>query len=793
MKKNIILAIILTIFFSIILVACSSDKSYRSVKIFSFRGTCNIIRGNKQLELVKEQKIKNNDELQVKEESQAILKLDSDKFVCVKENTSVKFVATGKENKTKTRLHVNNGGVVVEVKEKLKDSESFEIASSNSVMAIRGTQISFDVDKTSDSVTTTFSILTGQTETFLYKDETMNSTTLVHDKMMSYTTSLNKTTDEIYDIYDSLEKVSIDDNDLETIYNTTKEDLTVDKANEIIGIVNEFERDEKIDERTSKEIVDLNIDSSIEYGSNLYNHFLNENKLNLYYRSNSDSEFVLYEGDNYLNIGSYEVKLYGSNYESEIKTIEITKANINLPINFTQSLENGEFMLNVSLDDNVFLNSPFALEKDGREYKYNIGVTLTMADRGTLLDTFILDYNTKEHIYTFANPINIDVAYVFNLPTDVFSVKNDTEYLYNFEPMFVSNNFYLSTNDNSTLAYSSMNYYHADGSYIGYYANYKMDDSTEYIKESLETDTRTNEKYINLGNTGNFQTLSIYYTVEQNDEILDRSSELVYSFDNLNLSANYEYNFNSDNSFFTYNSNTINAYFDTGFVNNSNYDLSYKIDYALLTITNEVEYSYSNVKSVFESDRYAVINDIPKDGKTYAICGFRVCYTDEDGLVYMISEDENDYSMDLYKLYSTTSIVFGSGESTNDGYVYELTVNVSNIYPLDNIEIVLTDEENNKYTFNNFDENGSQTISEINSYYSTLYLRYNYNEVMSITGQFANELFDTTDYSNISRLYIKTDEQFTMLKEAFENKYNITIDGNYHSYIGDAIVGIEAQ
>lgn len=120
MKKNLFLSFITLVLFSIILIGCSKEKAYRSIKIFSYKGTCNIIRGKKELDLAKEMKIKNNDELQVKEDSQAVLKLDNDKFVCVKENTDVKFVATGKENNTKTRLHVNNGGVIVEVKENFK-------------------------------------------------------------------------------------------------------------------------------------------------------------------------------------------------------------------------------------------------------------------------------------------------------------------------------------------------------------------------------------------------------------------------------------------------------------------------------------------------------------------------------------------------------------------------------------------------------------------------------------------------------------------------------------------------
>ena len=332
MKKNLFLSVITLVLFSILLLGCSKEKAYRSIKIFSYKGTCNIIRGKKELDLAKEMKIKNNDELQVKEDSQAVLKLDNDKFVCVKENTDVKFVATGKENNTKTRLHVNNGGVIVEVKEKLQDKESFEIASSNSVMAIRGTQISFDVSKTTDSITTTFSILTGNTETYLYKDETMNSTTLIHDKMMSYTTSLSKTTDEIFKLYDSFKPVEITDVDLKEKYNTGKLDITNEMIDEIVNATNEFER---IDNKINKTI-DFTISANVAYGTNPIdsitisddiNEFVNVKYL---FSQSLDGEF---KEESNLSVGKWYIKIVADNaYESLVRDFKVVKEKVEFDI-----------------------------------------------------------------------------------------------------------------------------------------------------------------------------------------------------------------------------------------------------------------------------------------------------------------------------------------------------------------------------------------------------------------------------------------------------------------------------
>ena len=376
MKKNLFLSFLIAIMFSFILIGCSKANAYRSVKIFSFKGTCNIIRGKKQLDLAKEMKIKNEDELQVKEDSQAILKLDNDKFVCVKENTDVKFVATGKENNTKTRLHVNNGGVIVEVKEKLKDSESFEIASSNSVMAIRGTQISFDVSKTSDSITTTFSILTGTTETFLYKDETMNSTTLIHEKMMSYTTSLNKTTDEIYKLYDKFKPVDITETDLKEKYNTEIVDITNEKIDEIVNITNEFEREETKINKT----IDFTIDSTLVYGDNPINSIkitddIND-LVNVKYLFSQDENGEFNETDN-LSVGKWYVKIVADNaYESIVKEFNIIKKNVEF--NIDQTIEYSDNLLSKISGVTDVYNLKISKTIDGIYQLYNINQPLEL-------------------------------------------------------------------------------------------------------------------------------------------------------------------------------------------------------------------------------------------------------------------------------------------------------------------------------------------------------------------------------------------------------------------------------
>ncbi|MCR5308450.1 MAG: FecR family protein, partial [bacterium] len=358
MKKNIISIIGIMFLLTIslfILTSCSNDESYRIVKIFSYTGNCQVVRENNTLAVQKDMKLKNNDELQVSASSNAILKLDNDKFVNVKENTNVKLEATGKENKTKTRLHVLNGGVIVEVKEKLKDDEAFEIASSNSVMAIRGTQISFDVDKTEDSITSTFSILKGETEIFLYKDENMDSTSLIHDYMMSYTTSLIKSTDEIYKIYDRGGFKKLTDDELFEKYGIKKKPISNDRINEIVKSVNDFEKEE---DEIVNGVLNFDIPTEISYNVNPKdvvallddNRYIDLLNVKFLYSSSIDGTYNEYDSSNPLSVGTWYCKVDAGNaYVSEAIEFSVVKAKVNFEIGDSVAYKtNPNTIINVS-------------------------------------------------------------------------------------------------------------------------------------------------------------------------------------------------------------------------------------------------------------------------------------------------------------------------------------------------------------------------------------------------------------------------------------------------------------
>jgi len=93
-KKKIVLfssiggALLLAAIILIIVLCIPKGNAYRSIKLFDFENSVTINRDGSNLTATKNMKLKNDDEINVGSSSKAILKLDSDKFIMAKENTT---------------------------------------------------------------------------------------------------------------------------------------------------------------------------------------------------------------------------------------------------------------------------------------------------------------------------------------------------------------------------------------------------------------------------------------------------------------------------------------------------------------------------------------------------------------------------------------------------------------------------------------------------------------------------------------------------------------------------------
>ena len=178
MKKKILIGIIGLVVIAIgvvcLILLLPKNETYRSIKVFKVEGTVEVSRNSEVLEAYEQMMLKNNDEVSVGENESLILKLDSDKYICLDENTKIKLISSEKDS-SKTVIELKEGKIIGEVKEKLKDDETFEVETPNSVMAIRGTTFSVEVDEETEEYEVTYQVVDGVIEVLIF-DQTTGST-----------------------------------------------------------------------------------------------------------------------------------------------------------------------------------------------------------------------------------------------------------------------------------------------------------------------------------------------------------------------------------------------------------------------------------------------------------------------------------------------------------------------------------------------------------------------------------------------------------------------------------------
>jgi hypothetical protein len=178
MKKKILIGIIGLVVIAVgvvcLITLLPKDETYRSIKVFKIEGTVEVSRNSEVLEAYEQMMLKNNDEVSVGENESLILKLDSDKYICLDENTKIKLISSEKDS-SKTVIELKEGKIIGEVKEKLKDGETFEVETPNSVMAIRGTTFSVEVDEETDEYEVTYQLVDGTVDVFVF-DQTSGTT-----------------------------------------------------------------------------------------------------------------------------------------------------------------------------------------------------------------------------------------------------------------------------------------------------------------------------------------------------------------------------------------------------------------------------------------------------------------------------------------------------------------------------------------------------------------------------------------------------------------------------------------
>lgn len=114
--------------------------SSRSIVISEINGNVMVSHnGGQQLLAYEGMNLYDGDDVVVDKRSNLTLSVDSDKHIFADENSHFWLTATGSEGNTKTVIHLNEGSVLCDIKEKLKDEETFDIQTASSTMCVRGT------------------------------------------------------------------------------------------------------------------------------------------------------------------------------------------------------------------------------------------------------------------------------------------------------------------------------------------------------------------------------------------------------------------------------------------------------------------------------------------------------------------------------------------------------------------------------------------------------------------------------------------------------------------------------
>ena len=781
-----------------ILIIClclpKGEKTYRSIKVFSVTNNVNVIRNKDTFNATKDMKLKNEDIVEVKDDSSVVLKLDSDKFVMAKENTTFRLLATGKEKNTKTRILVDKGGVIVEVKEKLQDSESFEIASSNSVMAIRGTRISFDVEVKDNKITTNISVLTGKTEVLLYKNEVLSSTELSENLKLSYSTEITDdiSAEDISKLIDKVTPTVISDSTLEEVFNVIKEELTSEEIDKIVDAVNEFEREEKL----NGVIKFKNNVSELEFNKNPKDKFIPDKEydgLDYYYSTTIDGEYKLYNNETTLNVGSsYYFKAISKDaYRSDPFLVTIMKADLNLNIKldqvyYTATDTPGNILVSIENDEFFKSSDSEILDEYGQPINYILCKFKSADDHYhylelnyrnklvTLERDWLLVLNQDGATSTLSEYNNFEIEFEYHINGEKYNVVNPEKMNYSFTKGIYANNLIVYYNANDNTYFLQMD----KGSICPDDIN-ELTGATEFYEMVLlSSDPEENPGY---GNRREFyynkqgEAMELY----ENGDIVDGEYKFVvvglatvasgepyaaYNYtDWLTINLNNidttkpipEINVLDSGTFITYNNDgTVNMYIDLQFgYQDGDAELGdYLVRYNVKDSNRPDTYVRGN-------GRFLALENITPNN--YVIKQVLAVDKEVDGVIYGLTSF--DEAVDIS---AGVSGIFHNSLVDGDNYINKLSFGFADAT---DGTLTVIDSLGNSNEYSSQDADSDEYDSSIN--YVIVYIDCNKRYDVSII----NSITDAETLEVASTL---TDEQFSLLKEKMQEKHNIDVKGS---------------
>ena len=156
---------------ALILIFVVGRNDYRSIKVFEIGGDVRVEREKDRLDAFENMSLKSGDILEVPDGGFVRLKLDDDKYVYLEAGTRIELYATGDEKNSKTRVFVERGSMLTEVRKKLTAKSSYDIVTPNTCLSIRGTKTMTEVieDTATGDIKTNSAVIEGKVKLMAFR------------------------------------------------------------------------------------------------------------------------------------------------------------------------------------------------------------------------------------------------------------------------------------------------------------------------------------------------------------------------------------------------------------------------------------------------------------------------------------------------------------------------------------------------------------------------------------------------------------------------------------------------
>lgn len=142
-SKKIVIALstaTLVVVAAIIILLLNKEEAYRSIMVYDMEGSAVIERADiGTIDAAENLYLESGDRVSVDADSLMRMKLDSDKYITAESDTIFSLEAQGDGQNSKTRINLERGAITNEIQNPLSQGSTYETATPNSVMAVRGT------------------------------------------------------------------------------------------------------------------------------------------------------------------------------------------------------------------------------------------------------------------------------------------------------------------------------------------------------------------------------------------------------------------------------------------------------------------------------------------------------------------------------------------------------------------------------------------------------------------------------------------------------------------------------